>query len=149
MIASPARSHGAATPQTDPVWQGIMARGVAGLRAALADIPPGPAFLNSYVVLPGSADFDRTNENAAYSYDNALAGLALLAAGHPAEAARIADGFVIAQTHDRFWHDGRLRNAYRAGAVSAGGIIALPGWWDAAQNEWLEDPYQVGSESGP
>jgi hypothetical protein len=149
MIAPPACSHGAAAPQPDPVWQGIMARGVAGLRAALAAIPPGPAFLNSYVVLQGSADFDRTNENAAYSYDNALAGLALLAAGHPAEAARIADGFVIAQTHDRFWHDGRLRNAYRAGAVSAGGIVALPGWWDAAQNKWLEDPYQVGSESGP
>lgn len=128
--------------------QGLGARCVAAIRARLAAIPPGPALLQSYLVKPGSqADFDVTQANAAYVYDNALAGLALLAGGFRAEAARIGDALEIAQTHDRFWHDGRLRNAYRAGPMTT--PAKLPGWWDKKANIWAEDPYQAGSETGP
>jgi hypothetical protein len=85
--------------------------------------------------------------NAAYIYDNAVTAIALVACGHVEGARRIADALLLALDHDRFWHDGRLRNAYAAGAVDAG-AVKLGGWWDAKANRWLEDGYQVGSDSG-
>ena len=122
---------------------------IGAIRAALAAIPPGPALLNSYVVATGPAqtDFDLTQANAAYVYDNALAGLALLAAGHDEDARRIGQALALAQAHDRHWQDGRLRNAYQAGPVTA--PAKLPGWWDGKAAAWREDPYQAGSETGP
>ncbi len=124
-------------------------RCIAAIRAALAAISPGPALLASYRVETGAAagDFDRTQANAAYVYDNALAGLALIAAGYRQEAARIGDALAIAQAHDRFWRDGRLRNGYAAGPMTA--PAKLPGWWDDGAKTWREDPYQVGSQTGP
>jgi hypothetical protein len=129
--------------------KGLAARCVGAIRAAMAAAPAGPVLLNSFVVDtgPGAADFDLTQANAAYVYDNALAGLALLAAGDRDDAARIGQALAMAQAHDRFWRDGRLRNAYQAGAMTA--PAKLPGWWDKAAQSWREDPYQVGSESGP
>ncbi len=122
---------------------------IGAIRAALAALPPGPALLNSYVVQTGAgaADFDLTQADAAYVYDNALAGLALLASGHAAEARRIGAALAQAQANDRYWHDGRLRNAYQAGPMAA--PAKLPGWWDKKANVWAEDPYQIGSETGP
>ncbi|MCF3947281.1 MULTISPECIES: hypothetical protein [Acidiphilium] len=120
------------------------------IRKRLSAVPRGPALLASYPDAAANADFPEfapANDTAAYTYDNALAGLALLAAGHALEAARIADAFVAAQAHDPDFRDGRLRNAYRAGPVTP--PIALPGWWDAEAKLWAEDPYQVGSEAGP
>jgi hypothetical protein len=127
----------------------LATRCVGAIRAALAMFPPGPVLLNSYVVETGAqkADFDLTQANAAYVYDNALAGIALLAAGYRDEAARIGEALAVAQDHDRFWHDGRLRNAYQAGAMTA--PAKLPGWWDSGAGRWQEDPYQVGSQTGP
>jgi hypothetical protein len=134
-----------------PAWagDGLVARCIGALRDALAAMPLGPVLLNSYQVNAGAdrTDFDLTQANAAYVYDNALAGLALLAAGDSGGARRIGQALAIAQAHDRFWHDGRLRNAYQAGAMSI--PAKLPGWWDAKAEVWREDPYQVGSESGP
>jgi hypothetical protein len=129
--------------------QGLAARCVGAIRAAIAVMPAGPVLLNSFVVDdgPGAADFDLTQANAAYVYDNALAGLALLAAGDRDDAARIGEALALAQAHDRFWKDGRLRNAYQAGGMTA--PARLPGWWDRGANLWREDPYQVGSEAGP
>ena len=43
---------------------------------------------------------------------------------------------------------GRMRNAYRAGAVAEGEAPALPGWWDGAARRWDEDGYAVGSATG-
>jgi hypothetical protein len=122
---------------------------IDAIRNAMAELPAGPVLLNSYITAPGPNQtvFDLTQANAAYVYDNALAGLALLAAGHRADAARIADAFAIAQSHDRFYKDGRLRNAYQAGAMTS--PAKLPGWWDKTANRWQEDPYQVGSQTGP
>jgi hypothetical protein len=135
-----------------PAWaddSGLAARCVGAIRAAMAVLPSGPVLLNSFVVDdgPGRADFDLTQADAAYVYDNALAGLALLAAGDRDDAARIGRALAMAQAHDRFWKDGRLRNAYQAGAMTA--PAKLPGWWDKGANLWREDPYQVGSQSGP
>lgn len=122
---------------------------VQAIRTQLAALPEGPALLNSYLVQTGPAatDFDRTQANAAYVYDNALAGLLLLAAGLGTASRRIGEALAIAQAHDRFFTDGRLRNGYQAGAMAA--PAKLPGFWDAASGRWDEDPYQVGSATGP
>lgn len=122
---------------------------VAAIRARMAALPAGPVLLNSYIVEtgPGAANFDLTQANAAYVYDNALAGLLLLAAGHRDEALRIGQALEIAQAHDRFYKDGRLRNAYQAGAMTT--QVKLPGFWDSKAGRWDEDPYQVGSDTGP
>ncbi len=125
------------------------ARCTTAIQSAFAAIRPGPALLASYITETGPAatDFDLTQANAAYVYDNALAGLALLAAGNRPAAARIGDALVLAQTHDRHWQDGRLRNAYQAGLMTI--PAKLPGWWSTKTNAWQEDPYQAGSQTGP
>jgi len=105
-------------------------------------IPPGPALLASYP----SADAPPALRNAAFTYDNALALIALATAGHYGHAKRIGEAFLIALDHDRFWHDGRLRNAYRAGPMTT--PAALPGYWNPQARLWSEDAYQVGSASG-
>jgi hypothetical protein len=115
--------------------------------SALRARASGLGLLQSYEV-SGTSDFDRVQAGCAYVYDNALAGLALLAAGDTAAAVRLGDALLAAQTRDRFWHDGRLRNAYRAGPVPASGPYPLPGWWDPAKAQWLEDGYQVGTATG-
>ena len=71
----------------------------------------------------------------------------MLGCGQPAAAARIGDAMVYAQAHDRYWHDGRLRNGYAAGSIGTG-PVKLAGWWDQASQRWLEDRYQAGSDSG-
>jgi hypothetical protein len=128
---------------------GLTQQCIGAIRGAFAAIRPGPALLKSYITEtgPGATDFDLTQANAAYVYDNALAGLALLAAGDRNSAARIADALVLAQNHDRYWKDGRLRNAYQAGQFSV--PAKLPGWWNEKANIWQEDPYQAGSQTGP
>ncbi len=113
----------------------------------MAALPDGPVLLNSYLVESGGGDFDLTQANAAYVYDNALAGLLLLAAGHAPEAQRIGDALAIAQAHDRKFTDGRLRNCYQAGAMTQ--PAKLPGFWNTKTGQWDEDPYQVGSATGP
>ena len=102
----------------------------------------GPVFISSY---PGVASGPL--QDAAFLYDNAVATIALVACGEREKAARIGDAILIALDHDRAWHDGRLRNGYIAGPVGAG-PVKLAGWWDARQNMWVEDRYQVGSDNG-
>ncbi len=98
--------------------------------------------------MAGNDDFARSQAGCAYVYDNAVAGLALLAAGDAPAARKLGDALVYAQAHDRFWRDGRLRNAYRAGPAPSQGTAPLPGWWDAASGRWVEDGYQVGTATG-
>ena len=91
-----------------------------------------PRFLKSFTTEPFQTqpppvgDFDLVNRNAAYTYDNAVALLAFLADGTADGVRRarlIGDAFVYASSHDRFYNDGRLRNAY-----VAGDITLPPGW---------------------
>ncbi len=83
----------------------------------------------------------------AFTYDNALAAIALFACDRPASARRIADALVVATATDPEFHDGRIRNAYAAGVVKDA-KIALPGYWSAARNAWIQDAYQVGTATG-
>lgn len=83
----------------------------------------------------------------AFLYDNAVAAIALVACDKPKDAAQIGDAILAALDHDRYWHDGRLRNGYLAGPVGPS-ALKLAGWWDTKQNMWVEDRYQVGSDNG-
>ncbi|MBL6853958.1 MAG: hypothetical protein ISQ86_11280, partial [Alphaproteobacteria bacterium] len=84
--------------------------------------------------------------NTAFLYDNAAAVIALIGCNDIIHARRIGDAMLLAQDHDRFWHDSRLRNAYAAGPLDT--PVKLSGWWDTMQNRWFEDSYQVASDNG-
>jgi hypothetical protein len=99
----------------------------------------GAVFIASYPTAT-----DKALKNVAFLYDNAAAVLALVGCGDTAHAARIGDAMLAALAHDRFWKDGRLRNAYLAGPVS--NPVKLGGWQDG--NQWAEDGYQAGSDTG-
>jgi hypothetical protein len=86
-------------------------------------------------------------QGVAFLYDNAVAAIALVACGDSEAATRIGDAILIGLAHDRYWRDGRLRNGYMAGPVGPE-PVKLAGWWDAKQNMWVEDRYQVGSDNG-
>ncbi len=113
----------------------------AKLQSLVATAPPGPVFLPSY---PTAGDGPL--QGTAFLYDNAAAAIALVACNDVPAARRIGDAMLLAQSHDRAWSDGRLRNAYLAGAITR--PVKLSGWWDPYKNRWFEDRYQVGSDSG-
>jgi len=120
-------------------------QGAAVAAAAATDLP---VLLASF---PSAAEGPL--HQAAFLYDNAVAIIALIGCGDITDARRIGDALVLAQAQDRFWHDGRLRNAYLAGAIGTDmgggtGTAKLAGWWDATSRTWLEDRYQAGSDSG-
>jgi len=111
-----------------------------------------PRFLRSY--RPQKIT-DRPLTNVAFTYDNALAMLAYLGGGTNDDWRRaklIGDAFVYCTQHDRQFFDNRLRNAYRAGDLTAfpGGPALLPGWqgWNGTRDTWLESNYDVGSSTG-
>jgi hypothetical protein len=95
-----------------------------------------PRFLRSFTTLPLQPDvmdpnnmdddIDLVLRNAAFAYDNAVAGIAELFGGSVSNQPRhklIGDAFVYANNHDRRFDDGRIRTAYMAGD------IALPLGW--------------------
>lgn len=67
----------------------------------------GPRLAQSYQDDSGLTD-------VAFTYDNALAIIALLRAGEGAAARALGDGLLYAQNHDETFTDGRLRQAYHA-----------------------------------
>lgn len=122
--------------------------GCQALTARVAAIPgDGPVMLASYEAAPGEQPLPGPLQQSAFVYDNALAGIALIACGQRDAARRVADGVVAGVTRDRHYRDGRIRNAYRAGAVPQG-PVPLPGWWDDKAKRWYEDRYQVGTATG-
>ena len=90
-------------------------------------------------------------QNAAFSYDNALALMAFISEDMRTEAEQLADAFVYAVRNDRSGNK-RIRNAYASGDISAypgwGSGARLPGWYDSGKSEWFEDRYQAGSNAG-
>ncbi len=114
-------------------------------------------FLTSYQTLSSGLAFDTVLRNVAYTYDNAAAAIAFLAAGEKVRAKRIVDALVYAQNHDRYYSDGRLRNAYQGGDLvlpkgwapnDRGRTARMPGWYDASRSTWYEDEYQVSTDTG-
>lgn len=145
---------GTMTPQAHAADPGgsqkeqLLAAGCTALADRVAAVPGnGPLFLKSYEPVSGQPALAPALQQAAFVYDNALAGVALVACHRVSEARRIADAIVAANSRDRHYHDGRLRNAYRAGPVGDG-PVALPGWWDSASRRWFEDAYQTGTATG-
>ncbi|MFS8114228.1 hypothetical protein QD460_21090 [Rhizobium jaguaris] len=120
-----------------------------GLIAHMSGDPAQPFIFRSFEPANGGSRLHPTLENTGFTYDNALAAIALYACGRKAEASRISDALVLALKTDRYYHDGRLRNAYRSGPVVPGkeGML-LPGYWNSTTNSWEEDGYQVGSATG-
>jgi hypothetical protein len=116
-----------------------------------------PMFIKSYA----SREVDETDDwvinNFAYVYDNAAALIALSEAGEYDKAKQIADAIVYASEHDRYYTDGRLRNAYANGdpqtysgwhSVITEEMSQTSGFWDAEQGAWFEDYYAVSTSTG-
>ena len=74
-----------------------------------------PAFLASY--LPGSneSDVPLPLRQSAFTYDNSLATIALIACGDVQRARRIGDALLIAAEHDRNFADGRVPQCVQGG----------------------------------
>ncbi|KIH85856.1 hypothetical protein [Pseudomonas batumici] len=107
----------------------------------------GPVLLASYPALDGQPPAILALRGVAFTYDNALASIALFACGKAQSARRLADALVFAVEHDPEYADGRLRNAYAAGPVK-GQVMGLPGYWSVERNAWSQDAYQVSSATG-
>ncbi|MCP5005601.1 MAG: S8 family serine peptidase [Planctomycetes bacterium] len=109
-------------------------------------------FLVSFETLP-FIDPDRYIKNSSFVYDNALALLTFLARGNNDDLRRaklLADAFIYAQNNDRFYTDGRLRNAYMSGDLIdyLTGKVRIPGWWDPVEERWYEDQFQASTHTG-
>lgn len=114
--------------------------------------PDDMRFLASFKTLHGN-DPDQKIKNTAFIYDNALALIAFLTRGTPEDLRRakiLADSFIYAQENDRYFTDGRLRNAYASGDITLfhRTDVKLPGWWDFSKGMWNEDVQQVSTYSG-
>lgn len=122
--------------------------GCATLSARVdAEAGSGPVFLRSFDSATGKGPADNVAlAGAAFTYDNALAAIALTACGNLTQAKRIGAALALAATHDRSGVHGRIRNAYRSGPQA--NPPPPNGWWDAAAGRWLEDDYQVGVTTG-
>ncbi len=133
--------------KADPA-EDVAGRACSVLAARVAAVAgDGPLFLRSYDAGSGDGPNPVPALNAAFTYDNALAVIALRACGHLDAARRIGDALLAASEADRGGQAGRLRNAYRPGGVQETPVPPM-GWWNADAQHWDEDPYQVGSATG-
>ena len=145
--------HAAATTTAASAAPRIEAIAHAGCNAIASrvDAAPGnaPVLLRSYDSRRGQgAPALPPLHSAAFTYDNALAVIALLACGRRPQAERIGEALRRAAMHDT-----RLRDAYRAGVVE--GDKPLPnGWRDAQRKQWVDaaheysGAYQDGTSCG-
>jgi len=122
---------------------GDVARRSCAALTARVDAVAGaaPVLLRSYDSVRDADPDEPPLRTAAFSYDNALAVIALLGCDQRAQALRVGEALRMAALSGT-----RLRNVYRAGAI---GKEVLPnGWWDAKKGRWFEDAYQQGSATG-
>ena len=101
---------------------------VAFLKSAVADKCPIASFETDDPLLSVTS----------YTYDSAIAALALMSEGDYESASAILDGFVDAMQIEEY--KDRLRNASMAGNAAT-----PPGYWNNAQGAWLQDAFQVGT----
>ena len=104
--------------------------------------------------ISGTDQRDKASDYA-YLYDNATAAVLLASVGAQAHAEILVDAIVFAQTHDRTFRDGRLRNTYISGnpqsdsgrSIASGKVtIRIPGFWQ--NGRWQEDAYTVSTSTG-
>jgi hypothetical protein len=116
-----------------------------------------PMFIKSYAAREVDETDDWVINNFAYVYDNAAALIALSNAGEKEEAKQIADAIVYASENDRYYTDGRLRNAYANGdpqtysgwhSVITDQMSQNSGFWDTDQGAWFEDYYAISTSTG-
>jgi hypothetical protein len=133
--------------KADPAGD-VASRACSALSSRVAAISgDDPVFLRSYDAGSGEGPNPEPALNAAFTYDNALAAIALRACGDLDAARRIGAALLAASEEDRSGEAGRLRNAYRPGPVHETPVPPM-GWWSEADQRWDEDPYQVGSATG-
>ncbi|MCP1851564.1 hypothetical protein ACVIHH_002590 [Bradyrhizobium sp. USDA 4518] len=139
IVGAPAAGHTAQTASTF----------CAGLKKAVAphSSAADAVFVRSYEPGEDEAALPAGLATTAFVYDNALAVIALVACGNVSDARPISNALSRAAGNDRSFDDGRVRNAYRAGAVNQP-IPDLPGWWDGHARVWAEDPAQDGTSTG-
>lgn len=137
----------AAAAESAPAQQ-VATRACGSLLARVEALPgTEPAFLQSYDTSTGSDGAAVPILPGAYTYDNALAVIALIACRHRDAALRIADALLAVSEGDRTGAVGRIRNAYRPGPVTERPVPPM-GWWSDLDQRWVEDPYHVGSATG-
>jgi len=142
-----AASHGASPAlAADPVPR-LAEMTCTALDQAVQAQAAGPLLLASYPPVAGQQPEIQALRGVAFTYDNALASIALFACGKAQSARRIADALAYATLHDPDYQDGRLRNAYAAGPLK-NGPMTLPGYWSTQRNAWNQDAYQISSATG-
>jgi hypothetical protein len=140
------RADSGAAAESLPAQQ-VATRACSALLSRVNAIPgTGPVFLQSYDNVSGACSEGQPMLTGAYTYDNALAAIALVACGQR-EAALRGSALLAASEGDRSGAVGRIRNAYRPGTVTERPVLPM-GWWSAQDGRWAEDPYQVGSATG-
>lgn len=147
LITAAVLLSGCGSQKITPLSENVSAvSGAAGFLAAKVEESGG--FIASDAQREKASDY-------AYLYDNALATVVLARAGAQEHAEIIADAIVFAQTHDRTFSDGRLRNTYNSGdpesdsgrSIAAGKVtIRIPGFWQ--NGRWQEDAYTVSTSTG-
>lgn len=103
-------------------------------------------------LVPKTFTTDGQHMNRADVYDNALAGLALLALDTPKakkRAAFIGESLLYAMNHSPN-REVRLFNAYRSGMLydRATGLVAFPGFWNKTQQAWQVHTDAVQVDTG-
>ena len=146
MLAGTLCLHAGSVAAAETAPADAVATRACGALLSRVNAIPGrdPIFLQSY---DSSAGMEGPTLPGAYTYDNALAVIALMACGERDAALRIADALVAVSEGDRSGTVGRVRNAYRPGLVKERPVPPM-GWWSGQEGRWVEDPYQVGSASG-
>jgi hypothetical protein len=104
--------------------------------------------------------------NTAFVYDNSLALIAFLAFDKMDDEGRaglLAEALLYALEYDRYFDDGRLRNAYQGGdlVIPPGWepngrkrTVRMPGWQDIGNpadpedDQWLETEFDVSTHTG-
>ena len=106
-------------------------------------------FMVSYAPISSTPEFDAIAQKVAFTYDNAVAALAFMAVGDRERARQIVDTLVAAQKRDRYFQDGRIRNAYKGGRIDPkSNHFLLPSEFDEATNSWQESEFHVSTHTG-
>jgi hypothetical protein len=119
--------------------QRVAARACSAIASHVGAPSGPPVLLRSYEA--GNGSEEPALNSAAFTYDNALAVMALIACDKLPQAIRVGEALRRAAVAGS-----RLRNAYRAGVVE--GEVLPNGWWDPKASRWQEDPHQCGTSTG-